>query len=169
MPTTQPFHDLILLQRTILLHRSALLLSFVLTMNSALWVSPQLEASQYTSLTLTLTLTLLQYHLQNLQLISHNSTSFEPVSQSQLENDFDSALSSSQPSISKLPLIQCSFHCEQIGIHSVLFISLPGQGYLHLTNNPERQLDTLLSWAQFLLEGVLFLFITIDLGKEKKN
>lgn len=60
--------------------------------------------------------------------MNRNGIYFEPIPQSKPGNACDSALSSSQPCLSRLPLVLHSFHGEQIGTLSILLISLPGHG-----------------------------------------
>ena len=111
----------------------------------------------YTPSTPTCTLTLLQWHLQNLTLMNHNCIYFEPIPQSKPGNACDSALSSSQPCLSKLPLILHSSHGEQIGTLSILFISLPEHGYPCLSHEYPWKASWILCFPRhsFARDGVI--------------
>lgn len=71
---------------------------------------------------------------------------------------------SSQPCLSKPPLIQHSFHGKQTRANSILLISLTEHGYSRLANIPKRQAGYCAFQGKVLLESVLFL--STDLGKE---
>lgn len=87
--------------------------------------------------------------------MSHNGIYFEPTSQSKLGNACNSALLSSQPCLSKPPLIQNSFHSKQTRAHSILLISLPEHSYSHLANIPKRQAGYYAFQGSFAREGVI--------------